>query len=307
MIQTLLVTKGNDLYRARVRRLGALGDLRPRVNLSARVQAEPGRSWGPRTVSDSQLIFVLSGKLWVRLGSKEFTARRGHCVFYGPDSPHWIVASEPEPCAFVYIHFDWDAWSRRPIHPYWGVHECSFDELDQEPVAHLLTVEGQEIAFPHFISAPSLEPVFVDVAREFRQQALGNDVVLSSLLVQIIVKILRRSLESPLSVVAREKVRQAVAAIQEFPSKRWRVPELARLCGYHPTYFAELFREATGLTPKEFLIKERIRLAQDLLLQPGTLKEVAERCGFSSVHYFCRTFKAVTGLTPTEYRHSRVH
>lgn len=307
MIQTLLVTKGNDFGRTRVHRLGALGDLRPRVNLSARVQAQPGHTWGPRTVSDSQLIFVLSGKLWVRLGSKEFTARRGHCIFYGPDSPHWIVASENEPSAFVYIHFDWDAWSRRPIHPYWGVHECSYEELEQEPVTYVLTVGGREIPFPHFISAPSLEPVFVDVAREFRTDTLANDVVLSSLLTQIIVKIVRRSLESPLSVVAREKVRQAVAAIQEFPSKRWRVPELARLCGYHPTYFAELFREATGLTPKEFLIKERIRLAQDLLLQPGTLKEVAERSGFASVHYFCRTFKQVTGLTPTEYRHSHGH
>ena len=39
------------------------------------------------------------------------------------------------------------------------------------------------------------------------------------------------------------------------------------------------------------------------LLEPGaTLRDIAERCGFSNEFYLSRRFKQVVGLSPSEFR-----
>ena len=49
----------------------------------------------------------------------------------------------------------------------------------------------------------------------------------------------------------------------------------------HPTYFATLFRRATGQSPLRFLVRYRIERARDLLLASDEpLGEIARRTGF---------------------------
>jgi AraC-like DNA-binding protein len=100
----------------------------------------------------------------------------------------------------------------------------------------------------------------------------------------------------------QSKIAVAMEAIRSRPERAWSIPELAALAGYHPTYFAELFREATGYAPKHFLMLERMNQARQLLLQEKSVEAVAEKLGYSSVHYFSRNFKALTGRTPSEFK-----
>ena len=70
-------------------------------------------------------------------------------------------------------------------------------------------------------------------------------------------------------------------------------------------YFRRLFREAYGVTPKQYVLDMRIRQAKALLSEnASSVTAIAETCGFSSVYYFCRAFKDQTGQTPTEYAKS---
>jgi AraC-like DNA-binding protein len=78
--------------------------------------------------------------------------------------------------------------------------------------------------------------------------------------------------------------------------------QLAQIGGYHPSYFGVLFKEAVGYPPKHFLILERIRFAKTLLQELDAIETVADRLGYSSVHYFSRHFKEVTGISPSEYK-----
>lgn len=64
-----------------------------------------------------------------------------------------------------------------------------------------------------------------------------------------------------------------------------------------------LFRDATGLSPIEYLIRVRIAHASELLRATNrSVTEVAHAAGFLDSNYFSRQFKRFTGMRPSEYR-----
>lgn len=100
----------------------------------------------------------------------------------------------------------------------------------------------------------------------------------------------------------RKKIAPALEAISASPHQSWTVQELAHLCGYNPTYFADLFRDLTGQAPKVYLLQVRTLKAKQLLLSGAKHADIAEALGYGSVHYFSRNFKESTGLTPSQFR-----
>lgn len=101
----------------------------------------------------------------------------------------------------------------------------------------------------------------------------------------------------------QKQARLAVDYIQ----KNYMDPDLSLndICSYlniSTSYFSTIFKEMTGETFTEVLIRTRMEKAKELL-ENTTLKnyEIAERVGFSDPHYFGISFKKMTGVTPTEY------
>ncbi|MDE7440025.1 MAG: helix-turn-helix transcriptional regulator [Clostridia bacterium] len=74
-------------------------------------------------------------------------------------------------------------------------------------------------------------------------------------------------------------------------------------------YIRKLFKKETGATPYEYLLKERMALAQQLILSgisnkfsSYTISQISEACGYSEPLYFSRVFKQYFGVSPSEYK-----
>lgn len=100
--------------------------------------------------------------------------------------------------------------------------------------------------------------------------------------------------------------RQAMEAV-EYIKENYADPDLNLngICahlGISTSHFSSIFKEETGETFMEFLIRIRMEKAKELL-EHTLLKnyEIAERVGFADPHYFGISFKKMTGKTPTEY------
>lgn len=79
--------------------------------------------------------------------------------------------------------------------------------------------------------------------------------------------------------------------------------ELAGLSGLSRYHFARSFKESTGESPYQYLLKRRIERAKHLLLSPrARVAEVGKQVGFSDAGQFSRTFHKVTGATPLAWR-----
>ncbi|MFE3096146.1 GlxA family transcriptional regulator [Streptomyces sp. NPDC059248] len=86
-------------------------------------------------------------------------------------------------------------------------------------------------------------------------------------------------------------------------------PSVAEIAAHARTSVRSLnrrFRQRTGLTPHQYLLRLRIERARRLLERAeGTIDEIAARTGFGSSAGLRRHFRRITGTTPRAYRASR--
>jgi len=81
------------------------------------------------------------------------------------------------------------------------------------------------------------------------------------------------------------------------------VAEMAKAAGCSRSHFSRLFKAETGKSPGDFVRSHALQRASALLQTGGySVKEVAERCGFSSSAVFCRTFKKGYGFSPGQMK-----
>lgn len=78
---------------------------------------------------------------------------------------------------------------------------------------------------------------------------------------------------------------------------------LARRAGMSPRTLQRHFRESTGFSPRQWLVRERVAFAKDALETTNApLWRVAESAGFGTEESFRRHFRLVTGTSPNRYR-----
>jgi AraC family transcriptional regulator len=84
------------------------------------------------------------------------------------------------------------------------------------------------------------------------------------------------------------------------------VGELCALVQISERHFSRAFRRTFGNSPHAFVIKRRIELAAEYMLQTeAPLSDIALRCGFTDQPHLCKHFRQATGHTPAAWR--RVH
>jgi AraC family transcriptional regulator, arabinose operon regulatory protein len=79
--------------------------------------------------------------------------------------------------------------------------------------------------------------------------------------------------------------------------------ELSRITNLSASHLSHLFKTQTGMTPQQFLEKERLFRAQQLLTHTShKITQIALEVGYSSPFYFTTRFTKQMGISPRAYR-----
>jgi AraC family transcriptional regulator len=101
----------------------------------------------------------------------------------------------------------------------------------------------------------------------------------------------------------REPVEKAIAFIEENLKYDVSLAGCAGAVGYSGYHFLRIFKEATGLTPADYIRKRRLtEIVKRIDARGGAIIEIAFEYGFGSKENFTRAFKAEHHILPTEYK-----
>lgn len=96
----------------------------------------------------------------------------------------------------------------------------------------------------------------------------------------------------------------AVAYINDHYPEPLTVNELAKTACLSAPYFTRAFKEATGLSPYDYLLNVRLDRAKELLITTRlSVGEIALHTGFRDTSNFISCFRKKVGISPLKFRH----
>ncbi len=252
----------------------------------------------PRRVMDSyEFISVTRGTLHIQSGDRSYSLSPGQFLFLFPGECHYGIHPSQGELSFYWTHF------------YLGEREAICEEKKAAACFHETSRPRYILPETGSLSANSrVNVLFVqllDLAKRLGDLSVTQcSYAQSTLLLELTNEYFFRHR----LLQRNEKIPLEIADLMEWLQLNYdtgfSVAEIAEKFGYHPSYLTALFKRGSGYTVTEYLNRQRIRVAKNLLVSTPrlTLSEISEQVGIGDEKYFMRLFKRYEGITATSYR-----
>ncbi|HEY4385481.1 MAG TPA: AraC family transcriptional regulator [Ktedonobacteraceae bacterium] len=158
---------------------------------------------------------------------------------------------------------------------------------------------------------PLLMQIGLALWRELEQNALAGKLYAQTAAQMLAVHLLQyySSPSAPIKIkelphtLTQQQVKRVTDFILAHLSQDLSLEALAQQAGFSSYYFARLFRQTMRESPHQFVLRQRIAMAQHLLKKTDMpLTHVALETGFANQSHLTQVFKRHLGLTPRAYR-----
>lgn len=158
---------------------------------------------------------------------------------------------------------------------------------------------------------PLLTQIGLSLWRELAQYSPAGNLYAQTAAQMLAVHLLRHYtsagfFKEPLQGLTQQQMRRVIDFVQAHLDQNLSLEALAQQAGFSAYHFARLFRQTTGESPHQFVMRHRIERAQHLLKERDmSLARVALESGFANQSHFTHAFKRHLGLTPRAFRQDR--
>ena len=245
-----------------------------------------------------QIYYLKSGRLIHHLENAcaELVARDVFII--PPNLPHYVEKASSEVC-FYSISF-----MPEYITEIIGANKLVADfvhcitNLSGEGVEPSLTLRLEDVALADILVQK--------IMQEFSSEITGRDQLISSSLSLLITVFARAYLEERCEKVRfvseREAIMHCTGYIRNHLSEQVTLGEMAQRLAMSKSAFCQNFRKVTGETFHQYLNRERVEAAAELLRSGKPAFKAAMDVGYGDFSTFYRNFKKRFGLSPSEYR-----
>ena len=129
------------------------------------------------------------------------------------------------------------------------------------------------------------------------------DLSLQELLVKIVQSQTLRGVSTDNSKLINPALSTVINYIRANINSKIELKTIAKKSGMSSSTLYRLFKTELGISPIEFIILEKIKLAKQYLSNKDVyIKNVSYEAGFEDSNYFIRVFKHYEGITPKQYQ-----
>jgi AraC family transcriptional regulator len=177
-------------------------------------------------------------------------------------------------------------------------------------VAHeFITADRVELTPHHAMHDPLINQIGRSLTAELESNQFGSRVFADTLTMALSIHLLRNysAWQPPLPAETRgltqRKLQRAIAYIQDHLTENLSLPVIAHELGMSQYYFARLFKQSMGVSPYQYVMRQRIERAQYLLRTTSLpISAIAQQVGFSNQNQLTVQFRKFIGTTPSNYR-----
>ncbi|MBE9064600.1 AraC family transcriptional regulator [cf. Phormidesmis sp. LEGE 11477] len=159
---------------------------------------------------------------------------------------------------------------------------------------------------------PKYDPFIYGTALALKQELetdyKGCRLYAETLLNSLNIHLLRNYSTSPVELkqysggLSPRKLQTSIDYIEAHLAENISLETMATEVSMSRFYFCRLFKQSTGITPYQYLIKCRIERAKILLRQRKlSIADIALEVGFSNQSHFAKHFKRLVGATPKKF------
>ena len=114
---------------------------------------------------------------------------------------------------------------------------------------------------------------------------------------------LRRRTELARGGLASWQVKRACEKLESDLGGKLSLEQIAADFGLSVSHFSRAFRVSTGLPPHQWLLRQRVNTAKQLMsVRDLPLSEIAISAGFANQSHFTRVFSSLVGVSPAAWR-----
>lgn len=187
--------------------------------------------------------------------------------------------------------------------------ENTFNLLNEKFSDKVLTQEwGLDLNYFHLINTQDLSEIINRFIRiGVKERSKEKDLIASLALKELLIRLSQTQARDMLEKTYKElsggnRLARVVQYIKENIRENLQLDDLAGQACLSKAHFLRTFKQELGLTPMEYVLKERLKLARKyLLLGEFQIQEVSMMSGFNNNTYFIRAFKQEFGCTPKAF------
>lgn len=242
-----------------------------------------------------EFYFFLGGDVSITIKNQNYVLEKGDMILLPPGVKHYITIHDPD---LPYQRF-----------VFWFTPEFA-KELQQvsEDYIYLLkhSKENRQYIY-HFdtITFNTIQSKLFLLSDEIHFDHFGKAVKLSLAVKDLILHLSRVVYEMIHPQVAKEQhglFEKVIDYINEHLEEDLSLERLAKMFFANKYHIAHLFKEKYGIPLHQYVIKKRLALCKDALLNNEEITEICLLCGFSDYSSFYRAFKKEYGLSPKQYK-----
>ncbi|MBR2339011.1 MAG: AraC family transcriptional regulator [Clostridia bacterium] len=247
-----------------------------------------------------EVVYVDKGKLEVVADNDGYELQQGQMIFHQPDQFHNLYANGTVAPNVVIVTFV----CHSPAMSFFK-NRIAYATQRQRDLLAQIVKEGRQ-AF----TGPLGDPYTTQMPRA-EQQPFGCEQLIQLSLEALLIDIIRSDApaqqrpKSSSSIKHRsdcDLVARVVHYMEEHLCDSLSFSNICQFSAQSATNLKTIFKSVTGQGVMEYYRGLKIEQAKIMLREGcGNITQIADRLGYSSVHYFSRHFKQATGMTPREY------